>query len=195
DTPGAMSNVETDGSVQHATVTTTYQGCIVRRTLALVRGRYVLIADRIVADKPHEYAWQVRSICPPESPGTRLGKRDVTWPGLDAKAWRALRPGKAQLTTVAPPFAELTLEKGRFRPQSSKEFLNQVAIAKWRAKNTTALFALIPNLRETPDLGWTPLAGQNLEIKGPEWTDRVIITAEELSITGSDGQLNCQLHL
>ena len=75
------------------------------------------------------------------------------------------------------------------------EFLNQVAIAKWRAKNTTALFALIPNLRETPDLGWTPLAGQNLEIKGPEWTDRVIITAEELSITGSDGQLNCQLHL
>jgi len=195
DTPGVMSNVETNGPVRRAMVTTTYQDCTVRRTLALVRGRYVLIADLIIADRSHEYAWQVRSICPPDSPGTHLGKRDVTWPGLSAKGWRDLKLGRTQLTTVAPPFAQLTLEKGRFRPQSPKEFHNQVAVARWQAKDTTALFALLPNLRKTPDLSWSPLDGQNLEISGPGWTDRIVINAEELSITGSNGHLSCRLRL
>lgn len=196
ETPGGMSDIETEGPVRHATVTTAYQGCTLRRTLALVRGRYVLVADRVSAETEHDYAWQVRSTCPPGSEGTALLRREVTWPGLSASDWRALKPGRTQLTTVAPPFAELTLDRGRWRPMSGKpEFINQVAVAKWRAKDTTALFALIPNLQETRDVTWEPLEGQNLAIKGPGWTDRILLASEQLSITGSDGRLTYRLAL
>lgn len=196
DTPGQMSNVETKGPVRHATVTTAYQDCTVRRTLALVRGRYVVLADRIVADSEHEYAWQVRSTCPPESAGTRLGKRDVTWPGLSAREWRTLKPGRTQLTTVVPASARLTLQKGRWRPISGKpELVNQVAVATWSAGRSTALFALIPNLLDGSDVTWKALDGQNLEIHGPDWSDRVAVDGEELTITGSGGRLRCRLPL
>ncbi len=182
DTPAEMSDISTEGPVRHATVTSTYEGCTVRRTLALVRGRYVLIADRILADAEHEYAWQVRSTCPPDSPGTSLAAREVTWPGLSADGWRELRPGRTELTTVAPPFAQLSLEPGRWRPMSGRdEFINQVA--------------LMPNLRESPDLTWRALEGQNLEISGPGWTDRVEVAGEELTITDGNGVVSCRLGL
>ncbi len=187
DTPGEMSDAQTDGPVRHATVTVEYEGCTLRRTLALVRGRYLLVADRIEADAEHQYAWQVRSTCPPDSEGTSLDGRAVTWPGLDAAAWRTLQPGRTQLTTVAPPFAELELASGRWRPISSKdEFINQVAMARWRGAGGVALFALIPNLREDPDISWQALDGQNLRIDGPDWSDRVTVTGNELSVTGDD---------
>ena len=77
---------------------------------------------------------------------------EVTWPGLSADGWRDLEPGRAELTTVVPSFAELTLGPGRWRPISSKpEFTNQVAVARWHAASTVALSALIPNLRDRPD--------------------------------------------
>ena len=196
DTPGEMANINTEGPVRHATITTTYQGCTLRRTLALVRDRYVLVADRIHAAGVHDYTWQVRSACPPGSPGTQRTGRALTWPGLSADAWRSLAPGRTQLTTVLPPFADLTLESGRWRPISGKpEFINQVCLAKWRAESTTALFALIPNLQDAPDVTWQSLDGQNLEIRGPGWTDRVILAGEELRISGSDGLLAARLRL
>lgn len=195
DTPGVLADVETNGPVRHATVTTQYGGCTVRRTLALVRGRYVLVVDRITARSRHEYTWQVRSMCPPGSAGTHLGKREVTWPGLSAEDWRDLVPGKTRLTTVVPPFARLTLEAGRFRPQSWKEFRNQVALACWRAGSTTALFALLPNLGDHPEVGWSPLVGQNLQITGPTWTDRILVTDEEVRLESSDGRVDCRLRL
>ncbi|MBM4046887.1 MAG: hypothetical protein FJ279_17420 [Planctomycetes bacterium] len=195
-TPGELSQVVTEGPVRHATVTTKYQGCTVRRTLALVRGRYVLVADRILADAEHDYAWQVRSTCPPDSAGTTLREREVTWPGLDAQQWRDLRPGRTQLTTVVPPFVKLVLEKSRWRPMSGKpEFINQLALARCRGGKTTALFALLPNLRETPHVAWEPLNGQNLIIKGANWTDQVLVTEGELSIAGRDGRLRYRLSL
>ncbi len=196
DTPGEMSNISTEGAVRHATVTTEYQGCTVRRTLALVRGRYVLIADRIIAEVEHEYAWQVRSTCPPDSPGTELGERSVTWPGLDADGWRSLRPGRTQLTTVVPPFARLALESGRWRPMSGRdEFINQVALARWRGVSGTGLFALIPNLRESAEVTWEALEGQDLAISGPGWTDRIVVAQGDVTITGSDGEVSERLQL
>ena len=196
DTPGEMSNIQTDGPVRHATVTTAYQDCTVRRTLALVRARYVLVADRIITDGEHEYAWQVRSTCPPGSPGIELSGREVTWPGLSAAGWRALELGRTQLTTVVPPFARLELRKGRWRPISGKpEFVNQVAVATWRSRQSTALVALVPNLRRQPDVGWETLEGQDLKISGPGWTDRVVVDGDELSITGSEGRLSFRLRL
>jgi len=191
DTPGEMSDIQTEGPVRGAVVTTTYQGCTVRRTLALVRGRYVLVADRIAAEAQHEYTWQVRSTCPPESPGTELTEREATWPGLSADGWRDLQPGRTQLTTVVPPFVNLTLEKGRWRPRSGQpEFINHVAMARWRAAETTALFALIPNLRDAPEVSWQPLDRQNLLIQGPEWSDVVMVSDGELTITGMDGKVD-----
>ena len=196
DAPGEMSDVQTEGLVRYATVTTEYQGCVIARTLALVRDRYVIVADKIEAETEHDYVWQVRSTCPPDSEGTSLGERAVTWPGLDATAWRDLRPGRTQLTTVAPPFAELALEPGRWRPLSGgDEFINQVALASWRGSSGTALFALIPNLRETPNVTWQPLDGQNLQIDGPGWSDRVTMDNGILTITGDDGALACELEL
>jgi len=195
-TPGELSQINTEGPVRHATVTTEYQGCTVRRTLALVRGSYVLVADRVAADSAHDYAWQVRSACPPDSPGTALQERDVTWPGLDARQWRDLKPGRTQLTTIAPPFAKLTLDKSRWRPMSGNpEFVNQVALAKWRAATSTALFALLPNLRQTPALTWQVADGQNLVIQGPGWTDRVAVTGNELSISRGDQNADVRLPL
>jgi len=84
DTPGTLENPVTEGPVQHATVAAEFQGCAWRRTIALVRGRYVVVADRFTADREHVSQWQVRSTCPPGSPGTELGDRFVTWPGLSA---------------------------------------------------------------------------------------------------------------
>ncbi|MDA0747181.1 MAG: heparinase II/III family protein [bacterium] len=189
-TPGELSSVQTEGPVRHATVTIRYQNTTIQRTLALVRNRYVLVFDRIVADTLHQYTWQIRSTSPPEAPGTHLTKRDITWPGLSANAWRSLEPGRTQLTTVVPPFVDLHLDKGRWRPISSKpEFNNQVARASWQAAETTALFALLPNSQENPDLTWQPLESQNLEIHGPGWTDRILVSKNELLITSSDGQV------
>lgn len=194
DTPGKMSDVRIEGPLRHATMTTSYQGCTVRRTLALVRDRYVVLLDRISADAEHDYAWQLRSTCPPETPGTRLGKREVTWPGLSADHWRSLEPGRTQLTTVVPPFSELTLEKGRWRPISRvSEFANQVAVARWRDGSTTALFALIPNLQDRIEATWHADAGQNLVIRGPGWMDRVAVDGGKLRVTDGAGRWDCRL--
>ena len=196
DTPGELSNADIDGPVRHGTVTTAYQGCTVRRTLALVRGRYVLVADHIAADAEHEYVWQVRSMCPPESPGTHLSERAVTWPGLSAAEWRELKPGCSQLTTVVPSFCELTLEEGRWRPMSGKpDFTDQVALARWRAAESTALFALIPNLREAPDLTWEAGQGQDLVIRGRGWADGISIGDGSLLIDEIGGGLHHRIEL
>lgn len=187
-TTGAMSDYSAEGPVRHASVAAQYQGCSVRRKLALVRGRYVVVADRVVADAEHDYAWQVRSTCPPEAPGTRLGKREVVWPGLAANGWRELKPGRTQLTTVVPPFASLSLEKGRWRPISSRpEFANQVAVAKWRAADTWAMFVLIPNLRERPDVTWRDAGAGTVAVDGPGWSDTMALAGGELRIQSRDG--------
>ncbi len=195
DTAGLVSDVVTDGPVRHATVTVTYQGVTIRRTLALVRGRYVLVVDRVAAETEHDYAWQVRSACPPESPGSSLDGRAVTWPGLDATGWRALKPGRSQLTTVAPEFARLAVEQGRWRPISSKpELINQVAVARWRAASTVALFAFLPNLRDAPDLSWEAET-DGLLIVGPGWADHVGVEDDALGIRSDDGSLDYRVAL
>ncbi|MBU0611022.1 MAG: heparinase II/III-family protein, partial [Armatimonadetes bacterium] len=191
DTTGGVSDVVTNGPVRRARVTTAYEGCTIRRTVALVRGRYVLVADHVIAEGEHDYTWQVRSTCPPDSPGSALDERSVRWPGLDALNWRDLKPGKTQLTTVVPTSATLAVEKGRWRPMSGKpEFINQVAIARWRAASTTALFALIPNLKDAPDVSWQAGEGEGLTIQGPGWTDRVGIEDEALHLRSEDGKLD-----
>lgn len=196
DTGAVVSDAVTEGPVRRATVTATYAGCTIHRTLALVRGRYVLVADDVQADAEHEYAWQVRSTCPPETPGSRLESRAVTWPGLDALDWRDLRPGKTQLTTVVPAFAQLTVNRGRWRPISSaSEFTNQVAVARWRAASTTALFVLIPNLRDAPDVTWEASAEDTLILRGPTWSDHVAVEDNTLVIRSEDGALNQRVPL
>jgi len=75
------------------------------------------------------------------------------------------------------------------------EFINQVALARWRGRETTALFLLFPNLRESPEVTWEPLEGQNLTIKGPNWADRVLVAEGELKLIGSDGTLNDRVPL
>ncbi|PIU93147.1 MAG: hypothetical protein COS65_14285 [Armatimonadetes bacterium CG06_land_8_20_14_3_00_66_21] len=75
------------------------------------------------------------------------------------------------------------------------EFVNQVALAKWRAATSTALFALLPNLRQTPALTWQVADGQNLVIQGPGWTDRVAVTGNELSISRGDQNADVRLPL
>lgn len=196
DTTAELSDVVTEGPVRHATVTVAYQGCTIRRTLALVRGRYVVVVDKVAAADEHDYTWQVRSACPPDSAGTVLEARAVTWPGLDALEWKNLKPGETQLTTVAPPWAQLSLEKGRWRPMSGKpEFINQVANGRWRAASTTALFVLIPNLREAPGLTWQPQGPEGVTVSGPGWRDEVSATADELIIHSGDGKLTQRLPL
>ena len=195
-TPGEMSAVETEGPVRHATVVSAYQSCTVRRTLALVRGRYILVADRILAEDSHDYAWQLRSACPPGSPGIRLGGDKVTWPGLSADGWRELQPGRTELTTHVPAFSRLRLAESRWRPMSAKpEFACQVARAEWRDAGSTALFALVPNLREASDVDCRRLDGQDLEVSGPGWTDTVTVRGDELQIQSDDGIADCRLGL
>jgi len=190
-TTALMSDIVTEGPVRRATVTVAYQGVTIRRTLALVRGRYVLVADRVQAEVEHDYTWQGRSTCPRDSPGSSLAGRAVTWPGLDALSWRDLKPGKTQLTTVAPTFAPWTVGPGRWRPISSKpEFISQVATARWRAAGTTALFVLIPNLKDAPDVSWQPAAGDSLAVRGPDWSDAVGLEGEVLHILSGDGKLD-----
>ena len=185
DTTGVVSDVVTDGAVRRATVTTCYGGCTIHRTVALVRGRYVLVADHVTAEDEHDYTWQVRSTCPPDSAGSAVHERSVTLPGLDALKWGDLTLGRTQLTTVVPAFARLSVEPGRWMPISSKpEFANQVATARWRGASTTALFALIPNLKDSPDVSWQADGG--LAIAGPGWTDDVRVAGDVLQIT-SDG--------
>ena len=195
-TPGVMPSIETQGPVRHASVVSAYQGCTVRRTLALVRGRYVLVADRILATEAHDYAWQVRSACPPGSAGTRVGAGEVTWPGLSASGWRDLEPGRTELTTLVPPFVRLRMTEGRWRPMSAKpEFTCQVALAEWRDEGSTVLFVLIPNPQATPDLTWRRLEGQDLEVSGPGWTDLVSIRDDEMEIKSDDGSVDSRLEL
>ena len=195
DTTAVVSDVVTDGPVRHATVTVTYQGVTIRRTLALVRGRYVLVVDDVAADGEHDYVWQVRSACPPESPGSSLDGRAVTWPGLDALDWRDLKPGRTELTTIAPEFTQLSVERSRWRPISSKpEFTNQVAVARWRAASTVALFALLPNLQDAPDLSWEA-EGDGLLLIGPGWADHVGVADDALAIRSDDGALDYRVPL
>jgi hypothetical protein len=195
-TSGEMSGVQTEGPVRRARVVSAYQGCTVRRTLALVRGRYVLVADRVLATEAHDYAWQVRSASPPGSPGSSLEEGEVTWPGLSASGWRDLDPGRTELTTVMPPFTQLRMTEGRWRPMSAKpEFINQVALAEWRGADTVALFTLIPNLREAPDLTWSRLEGQDVKVSGPGWTDRITVQEDAIEIKSDDGVADCRVEL
>jgi hypothetical protein len=194
-TGGEMTAAVTEGPVRRAQVTMHYGGCTVHRTLALVRGRYVVVVDRVVAQGEHAYAWQVRSQCPPGSEGTRLEGRSVTWPGLSATQWRDLVPGRTELTTVAPPFAALTLEAGRWRPMSGRdEFHNQVTVARWTGASTTALFVLIPNLRGAGDVRWETLGGQDVAVTGPGWRDEVRVEDGALVVQG-DGGLEAKVRL
>lgn len=189
-TTAELSGVVTEGPVRRATATVSYQGVTIRRTLALVRGRYLLVVDRVQAAAEHEYTWQVRSACPPGSAGSSLEGRAVTWPGLDALGWRDLKPGRAQLTTVAPPFATLTVTPGRWRPMSGKpEFTNQVATARWRAASTSALFALLPNLQAQPEVKWEA-EGEGLRLTGAGWVDHVSLAGETLRVHSGDGALD-----
>jgi hypothetical protein len=187
-TTGEMSGFASEGLARHASVTTRYNGCTLRRKIALVRGRYVIVVDRISAEAEHEYVWQVRSTCPPGAEGSRMAVREIVWPGLAPDGWQELRPGRMQLTTVVPPFAQLTVTKGRWRPISARpEFVNQVALASWRAAGATALFALIPNARANPDVSWAPLDGQNIAVSGRGWSDIITVEAAELRISGRNG--------
>lgn len=182
-TTAVLTDAVTEGTVRRATVTVSYQGATIRRTVALVRGRYVVVGDAVQADAEHDYAWQVRSTCPPASPGSALDGRAVSWPGLDALAFRELTPGKTQLTTVAPAFAPWTVQNGRWRPVSGKpEFINQVATARWRAATTAACFVLIPNLQASPDVTWHPGAGEAVVVQGPGWADAVLLDHGELKV-------------
>jgi hypothetical protein len=195
-TVGEMSAVETEGLVRHATVTSAYQNCTVRRTLALIRGRYVVVVDRVDAQAEHDYAWQVRSNCPPGSEGTSLKGREVTWPGLDALQWRDLKLGRTQLTTVVPSFTALSLDTGRWRPISSRdEFHNQVATARWRAASTTAMFVLLPNLRDQAEVSWRALPEEGIEVAGPGWKDRLSLLKDELVLQSESGDLDRRLAL
>jgi hypothetical protein len=115
----------------------------------------------------------------------------VTWPGLDALELRSLRPGKTQLTTIVPPAATLTVEKGRWRPMSGNpEFINQVAVARWKAASTTALFALLPNLKDKPDVTCQAGKRDGIVVRGPDWTDRVWIEGAWLRLKSEDGKLD-----
>lgn len=196
DKPGILSDIVTTGKVQHATMTANYAGCALRRTLALVRGRYVVVADNLHADREHDYQWQVRSACPPDFPGTTRTERSVTWSGLSPDGWRNLEAGQMELTTVVPPFTHLSLGKGRWRPMSDRpEFINQVAKAQWRAAATTALFVLLPNAKARREITWEAGQGQNLRVRGPGWTDEVRIEGDRLIITSQDGSLDATMDL
>lgn len=189
-TPGQLSEVHITGPVRHAVVTTSYAGCTLRRALVLVRGRYVVVADRIDADAEHEYTWQIRSACPPGNEGVSVNGRAVTWPGLSADRWRDGVLGRARLTTVGPPFAQWKLVAGRWRPISGRdEFTNNVALATWRARDTEALFVLLPDLIESPELHWRALEGQDIEVRSAGFTDRVSLTDEALRIISADGEV------
>ena len=73
-------------------------------------------------------------------------------------------------------------------PISSKPaFTNQVATARWRAASTTALFVLLPDLKDTPDVSWEAQADGGLAIAGPGWTDDVRLAGDVLQITSDDG--------
>lgn len=156
----------------------------------------MVVVDRVDAQAEHDYAWQVRSNCPPGSDGTSLKGREVTWPGLDALQWRDLKLGRTQLTTVAPSFTALSLGTGRWRPISSRdEFHNQVATARWRATSTTAMFVLLPNLRDQAEVSWQALPEEGIEVSGPGWKDRLSLLKDELVLQSESGDLDRHLAL
>ena len=192
-TPGLLGGVDLAKNLMRATVTTEYAGCRFRRTLVLVRGRYLVVLDAIEAPAEHEYTWQVRSTCPPDSPGSRLDAHAVTWPGLDAVHWRSHRLGKTQLTTLVPRFANLAVREGTWRPLSGEpDFRNQVALATWRAASCRALFLLIPNRRAEPDVAWerieppkdSPAGSSIIRVRGPDWVDEISLVGRHFSIRG-----------
>ena len=81
----------------------------------------------------------------------------------------------------------MSLKPGRWRPISGQpDFANQIVSAKWRSASCTALFALIPNLREQPDVAWQALDGQNLRVSGPRWSDTVSLTDDGLTIASEE---------
>jgi hypothetical protein len=48
-------------------------------------------------------------------------------------------------------------------------------------------------LQENPDLTWQALEGQNLEIQGPGWSDRILVSGNQLEILSSDGKIELLL--
>jgi hypothetical protein len=184
---GTISGAKLTGPVQHATMTAAYQDCLWNRTLFLVRGRYALVVDTFRSSKEHEYQWQIRSSSPPGARGSSQTQRSVTWPGLSSTQWQKGVLGESELTTVFPPFAQITVEKGRWRPLSGEpEFANQVAVGKWRAGSHKALFALLPNKSTRREITWEAMDQQNLRIQGPHWTDTVRLDGDHLVIHSSD---------
>ena len=100
------------------------------------------------------------------------------------------------MTTIMSAFAKLRLTEGRWRPISSKpEFTCQVALAEWRDAGSTAVFALVPNLQEGADVTCRRLSGQDLDVSGPGWTDRITLREDELQIRSDDGEVNYRLGL
>ncbi len=189
DTAGELSHIDTQGIVRHARVTSNYQNSTIERTIATVRDRYVVVVDKITADVAHDYTWQIRSTSPPGSTGSELLTRSMTWPGLAVgSSWDGSVIGDTLLTTVVPDFSNLTVEIGRWRPLSAEiERNNQLALAKWNATNTTAMFVLIPNKSASPDVTWSALDGQNIRVTGPDWSDDLIVTSSQLTIETTTG--------
>lgn len=54
--------------------------------------------------------------------------------------------------------------------------------ASWLTASTTALFLLIPNLRERSDVTWQAGQGQDAHVLGPGWRDLIRIEGNRLPI-------------
>jgi hypothetical protein len=63
-----------------------------------------------------------------------------------------------------------------------------LAVARWRAASTTAMFVMIPNLREQPDTKWQVRKSGAVRVAGPGWRDHVSVADGELLNRSEDGK-------
>jgi hypothetical protein len=189
DTKGILSNISLQKkSVKHATITTKYQGCTIRRTLFLIRGRYVVVVDNIVANHAHVFSWRLHS-AGIDYPKVVFTGRSIEWPGTRFNSERLTR-GETALETVFPPNMKLSVSPGRWMPlwtQSEKK--NHIAIADWKGASASHLFLLLPS-KKSDKLSWrSPNNSSGMVVQGLRWRDSIIVRDGSLQVESSDGRV------
>ena len=117
ETPGLLENPVDCEFMQAGDIVAEYCSVRHRRTLALIDGAYVVIADTVEADETHDYAWQIHTPVTRSLGSVSIRGNRASWTGFHP---RGETRGKVTVNAVwAEPVELATMEKSRWQPFSS----------------------------------------------------------------------------
>lgn len=152
-TSGLLKNPFSLSFLAGGDIVASYAGIDHTRTFLLVGGKYVVIADDIIAEQENTYQWLLHSPVTRGKGVIEIGGRRVSWTGYDVLSDT---PGKVALETVwAGPVTVRPMEQSRWQPfdpsPQTGSYDNWAVVAERRARNGRYLTVLYPHPVVAPE--------------------------------------------